>query len=147
MIAPKRKSSQPKATTSTGDAAMEDVPVNGQYCCPECGKTFPEEERRRYEVHLKVHKRKKCEICDAMITISNLKKHVLSHTAGPSVCHLCGATCKNHDSLRGHLYYTHSTNEFPCGQCDKVFKKSYSRLLHIRKEHTGKHSQTILERI
>ncbi|CAH0561290.1 unnamed protein product [Brassicogethes aeneus] len=126
---------RPKKTSETD--TFEDESTNGIYTCPVCNKTFNEQEKKRFEVHVKVHQRKECPVCHAMITVSNLKKHVSAHSATPSVCHLCGATCKNYDSLRGHLYYTHSTNSFPCEHCGKIFKKSYAKRLHVKKEHTG----------
>lgn len=129
---PSPKKTKPRTSTNRSSSGNN---KNEIFKCDECLKQFTSEQQ--YFTHLKQHERKKCPICQAEITRYNFNKHVTMHSAGPSICHLCGVTCKNFDSLRGHLYYTHSKNTFPCEICGQTFKKKYSRLMHIKKEHTG----------
>ncbi|XP_060530131.1 gastrula zinc finger protein XlCGF28.1-like [Cylas formicarius] len=109
--------------------------IKDQLKCLECNKVFLK--RSAYSAHVKGHTRVKCPICSAEITRYNISKHVMLHNSGPSVCHLCGVELKNIESLRGHLYYTHSKKRFSCEQCGRVFSKAYNYKIHIKKEHTG----------
>ncbi|XP_066147621.1 zinc finger protein 569-like [Euwallacea fornicatus] len=108
--------------------------------CEECNKTF--RSKRTYSSHVKGHSKKKCPVCGVMITVYNLSKHVSNHKANPAVCHLCGITAKNPDSLRGHIYYTHSQKILKCELCNSTFKKLYIYKMHIKKVHTGEKSFT-----
>ncbi|ERL95574.1 hypothetical protein D910_12835 [Dendroctonus ponderosae] len=108
--------------------------------CDHCNKTFGT--RRSLNTHLKGHIKKPCPICNTLITVYNLSKHVNNHAAHPAVCHLCGITAKNPESLRGHMYYTHSQKRLKCDYCGRIFKKLYAYKMHIKKEHTGERSFT-----
>ncbi|KAL1489624.1 hypothetical protein ABEB36_013568 [Hypothenemus hampei] len=103
--------------------------------CDHCNKTFIS--KRSLKSHVKGHVRKPCPICSVEITVYNLSKHISSHTASPVVCHLCGLTSKNPESLRGHMYYTHSQKQIPCEICGRIFKKLYAHKMHMKKEHLG----------
>ncbi|XP_008192073.1 zinc finger protein 112 isoform X2 [Tribolium castaneum] len=107
----------------------------GPFTCKECEKQFTC--KRKFNSH--THRRKKCPICGAQITISNFRKHTLNHSSGPQICELCGATLSNLESLRGHLTYTHSSQIFNCDKCGKVFHKRYTYQLHLKK-HAGEKS-------
>jgi DNA-directed RNA polymerase subunit M/transcription elongation factor TFIIS/predicted nucleic acid-binding protein len=104
----------------------------GPYTCDICQKQF--QFKRQFMSHS--HQKKKCPICDAEITKSNLKKHIMNHSSGPQICELCGASLRSLESLRGHLAHTHSTVIYNCEECGKVFRKRYPYLLH-KKKHAG----------
>ncbi|KAF7267324.1 hypothetical protein GWI33_019443 [Rhynchophorus ferrugineus] len=108
--------------------------------CDECNKVL--RDKATFKAHVKGHIKKPCPICGVNITIYNLSKHVSLHKSEPAVCHLCGITSKNFESLRGHMYYTHSQRRLKCEECGKEFKKLYCYKMHIKKEHTGERSFT-----
>ncbi|XP_050299574.1 zinc finger protein 26-like [Anthonomus grandis grandis] len=108
--------------------------------CPDCNKACSDGKALR--AHIKTHERKPCHICGANITSSNIAKHIENHEIKPVVCHICGITVKNRDSLRGHVYYTHSQKRLKCDLCPKIFTKLYPYKMHIKKEHTGERSFT-----
>lgn len=68
------------------------------FTCETCNLTFAD--KSSYNLHSMKHKKTKCHVCGRLIRTDNFKKHLMLHTAGPSVCSLCGATCKNIESLR-----------------------------------------------
>lgn len=119
---------------------IDDELLNENLSCNQCNKVFYT--KSTFRNHVKGHMRRACPICGAKITIYNLTKHVKLHKSGPAVCHLCGITAKNHESLRGHMYYTHSQKRLTCEECGRVFKKLYSYKMHIKKEHTGERTFT-----
>ncbi|CAG9761879.1 unnamed protein product [Ceutorhynchus assimilis] len=116
------------------------LPEGSTLKCDECNKTYST--KQSYNSHIKGHLKKPCPICKNLITIYNLNKHITNHNAGPAVCHLCGITTKNPESLRGHMYYTHSQKRLKCETCGRIFKKLYAFKMHIKKEHTGDRSFT-----
>lgn len=113
------------------------VSANKNLKCEICNITF--KDRASYTTHCGKHKKTTCEICSISIRSDNFKKHLLLHTSGPTSCDICGATCKNIESLRGHIFYQHksSANEYVCEECGKHFRIKYKFELHKKKEHTG----------
>ncbi|KAJ8922749.1 hypothetical protein NQ315_007784 [Exocentrus adspersus] len=111
--------------------------ANKTYKCEICNITFPD--KSTYSTHSGKHKKTKCEMCGIVIRSDNFKKHLMLHNSGPSTCDICGAICKNIESLRGHIFYQHksSANEYVCEECGKHFRIKYKFELHKKKEHTG----------
>ncbi|CAH1983899.1 unnamed protein product [Acanthoscelides obtectus] len=107
------------------------------YTCEICNISFSN--KPAYTLHSNKHKKTKCEICNRVTRSDNFRKHLMLHSSGPSVCNLCGATCKNIESLRGHMFYQHrsSSDSYVCEECGKKFKIKYKFLLHKTKVHTG----------
>nr|CAI5832459.1 unnamed protein product [Callosobruchus analis] len=107
------------------------------YSCDVCNISFSN--KPAYTLHSNKHKKTKCEICNRVTRSDNFRKHLMLHSSGPSVCNLCGATCKNIESLRGHMFYQHrnSSDAYVCEECGKRFKIKYKFLLHKTKVHTG----------
>nr|CAH7757645.1 unnamed protein product [Callosobruchus chinensis] len=107
------------------------------YTCEVCNISFSN--KPAYTLHSNKHKKTKCEICNRVTRSDNFRKHLMLHSSGPSVCNLCGATCKNIESLRGHMFYQHrsSSDAYVCEECGKRFKIKYKFLLHKTKVHTG----------
>ncbi|XP_074037588.1 uncharacterized protein [Leptinotarsa decemlineata] len=105
--------------------------------CEICNLSFLD--KPSYNLHNAKHKKTKCHICSRMIRSDNIKKHIMLHTAGPSVCQMCGATCKNIESLRGHIFYQHksSAEQYVCEECGQGFRIKYKFLLHKKKAHMG----------
>ncbi|KAJ8947524.1 hypothetical protein NQ318_005001 [Aromia moschata] len=117
------------------DEVMGSVKKN--LTCETCNITF--KDRSSYYTHCGKHKKTLCQICHHLIRTDNFKKHLLLHTSGPTVCNLCGATCKNVESLRGHIFYQHKStaNEYTCEICGRHFRIKYKFELHKKKEHIG----------
>ncbi|CAG9861735.1 unnamed protein product [Phyllotreta striolata] len=105
------------------------------FTCETCNETFTE--KSAYSLHCMKHKKTECHVCGRIIRSDNFKKHLMLHTAGPSVCSLCGATCKNIESLRGHIFYQHknAAEQYVCELCGKGFRIKYKFILHKKKEH------------
>lgn len=108
------------------------------YKCPVCDIEF-EGNRYAYNLHMCKHKKSECKLCGIWIRSDNMAKHLECHTSGPRICDLCGTTCKNVESLRGHIFYMHrkSADEYKCDQCEKSFRMKYKLDLHKKKEHIG----------
>lgn len=108
-----------------------------QYACDTCNLTFTY--KSQFNLHKNKHKKTKCQICNAVIRTDNFRKHLMLHSAAPMNCKLCGATCKNIESLRGHIYYQHKmqADTYVCEECGKKFRTKYKFSLHKKKEHTG----------
>lgn len=108
-----------------------------QYECETCKLSFTF--KSELSLHRNKHKKTKCEICNALIRTDNFRKHLMLHNAAPMNCKLCGATCKNIESLRGHIYYQHKMqpDTYVCEECGKKFRTKYKFSLHKKKEHTG----------
>ncbi|KAK9870265.1 hypothetical protein WA026_006353 [Henosepilachna vigintioctopunctata] len=105
--------------------------------CEHCNLEF--EDKSSAYLHKLKHKKSKCKICGILIRSDNMGKHLDTHTSGPRVCDLCGITCKNVESLRGHIFYMHrqTADQYKCDQCDKSFRMKYKLDLHKKKEHIG----------
>ncbi|XP_028143552.1 zinc finger protein 391 [Diabrotica virgifera virgifera] len=104
--------------------------------CETCNKSFSD--RRSFTVHNRQHDKSKCDICDRVIRVDNMRKHVLMmHTAEPSVCPICGATFKNSEGVRCHIfhYHKHTAQRYVCDECGKTFRKKYNFSLHKKKVH------------
>ncbi|CAG9836695.1 unnamed protein product [Diabrotica balteata] len=107
------------------------------FTCETCNLNFSD--RRTFTRHNRKHEKGKCDICGRLIRSDNMRKHVRMHTAGPSKCSLCGATCKNFESLRGHIfhYHKHNAEQYVCEECGKGFRMKYTFFLHKKKAHMG----------
>ncbi|KAH1019824.1 hypothetical protein HUJ04_009586 [Dendroctonus ponderosae] len=130
------------------DAALQkhtNSHFNDEQPCDSCRLSLPNIEAYRDHIQVKhpdlVNRVHNCGICGHSFRY-NLSKHVNNHAAHPAVCHLCGITAKNPESLRGHMYYTHSQKRLKCDYCGRIFKKLYAYKMHIKKEHTGERSFT-----
>lgn len=108
-----------------------------EFTCETCNLTFAF--KSEYNLHRNKHRKSKCDICNAVIRTDNFRKHLMLHNAAPMSCKLCGATCKNIESLRGHVYYQHKmkADTYVCEECGKKFRTKYKFALHKKKEHTG----------
>ncbi|XP_074037525.1 uncharacterized protein isoform X1 [Leptinotarsa decemlineata] len=89
--------------------------------------------------HKAKYKKTKCHICSRLIKSNNIKKHIRLHSAGPSVCQICGVTCKNFESLRGHIFNQHksSPKQYECKECGQGFRFKDKLRLHKKKAHMG----------
>lgn len=89
--------------------------------------------------HRNKHKLKKCELCSKVVRSDNFKKHLLLHSDSPKTCKICGAICKNIESLRGHIFYQHkhTSNEYMCEECGRNFRTKAKLHLHQIKAHLG----------
>ncbi|XP_044749419.1 zinc finger protein 8-like [Coccinella septempunctata] len=108
------------------------------YICDECGQDFSND-KYAFNLHKLKHKKSTCKICGIVIRSDNMSKHLDCHTSGPRVCDLCGVTCKNLESLRGHIFYMHrkSADEYKCDQCPRSYRMKYKLEEHKNKEHIG----------
>ncbi|KAL3266247.1 hypothetical protein HHI36_010427 [Cryptolaemus montrouzieri] len=108
------------------------------FSCAECKLEF-QNNKYAYYLHMLKHKKSQCKICGILIRSDNMSKHVECHTSGPRVCDLCGTTCKNIESLRGHIFYMHrkTADQYKCDQCNRSFRMKYKLELHKKKEHIG----------
>ncbi|XP_060528832.1 zinc finger protein OZF-like [Cylas formicarius] len=105
--------------------------------CEECNLVF--KNRPYYRLHLAKHNKKTCELCGKSLRADNMYKHMMIHSSDPATCNVCGAMCKNFESLRGHMFYCHkkSDTEYVCEQCGKSFRRRSNFLLHRKKSHGG----------
>ncbi|XP_050506772.1 gastrula zinc finger protein XlCGF46.1-like isoform X2 [Diabrotica virgifera virgifera] len=118
------------------DEVQKRIKSNG-FTCETCNLTFSD--KPAFYLHRLKHKKGKCHICGRFVRKDNLKKHIMLHTAGPSVCSTCGATCKNFESLRGHIfhYHKHTAHQYICEECGKGFRMKNKFILHKKKVHMG----------
>lgn len=93
------------------------------YQCDQCG--YMTRGPTALEDHIKFHhqgiSRYKCPQCSSMFrTRALMRVHVETvHVIGPSVCDICGETCKNKLSLINHKRRCHfAQKKFKCEYCD-----------------------------
>lgn len=138
------KSTQEEKKGDLNDKDLQDIIDEVQvqiksvgFTCETCSLSFSD--KASFNLHSLKHKKTKCHICSRLIRSDNIRKHVMLHTAGPSVCSLCGVTCKNIESLRGHIFYQHkhAAQQYVCEECGKGFRIKYKFLLHKKKAHMG----------
>ncbi|XP_050506749.1 zinc finger protein 32-like isoform X19 [Diabrotica virgifera virgifera] len=110
---------------------------NTGFTCKTCNLSFSD--RYPFYLHSLKHKKSQCHICNRFLRTGNLKKHIMMHTEGPSECSICGATFKNADCLRCHVfhYHKHTANQYICEECGKTFRVKYKFFLHKKKVHGG----------
>lgn len=133
----KIKQLQSKEPQKENKVVPKKVTKTEDFVCEICNLKF--NFRSELYIHKNKHRKTKCEICNAVIRTDNFRKHIMLHNAAPMNCKLCGATCKNIESLRGHTYYQHKmkADNYVCEECGKKFRTKYKFSLHKRKEHTG----------
>ncbi|XP_072385252.1 uncharacterized protein [Diabrotica undecimpunctata] len=105
--------------------------------CETCNLSFSD--KNSFTVHNRKHEKTKCDICSRLVRSDNMKRHIRLHTAGPSVCSICGATFKNFDCLRCHVfhYHKHTAQQYICEECGRGFRMKHSFVLHKKKVHMG----------
>lgn len=121
------------------DSFMEESkPKNAEnFSCQFCSMKF--EDNRVGQLHEKKHNLLKCQLCSKVVRKDNFSKHLQIHSDEPQSCKICGATFKNKESLRGHMFYLHRDNEsqYICEECGKKFRTRYRFHIHKIKAHTG----------
>lgn len=76
----------------------------------------------------------KCAICPLVFTrFKLLMKHMHKHYRN-YVCEICGSGFFNHAAMYRHKD-THTTGNFACGECGKVFSSNQKRTSHVNKVH------------
>lgn len=100
--------------------------------CHVCAKEI--RDKRSFEKHVRLHyedsgPRIKCphSNCESWLKDEdNLKLHLRRHKTEEKAykCPECGKLYKNQRALTSHKKYTHSAEVFPCGECNKHFKKA-----------------------
>ncbi|CAH1983895.1 unnamed protein product [Acanthoscelides obtectus] len=127
----------PEASTFNENIRLlNDTKHKKQTTCKICRISFSNTDS--FYRHSLKHKKAQCSICNLVLMKTNMKKHMLRHKDTPAICHLCGLTYKNVESLRTHIYYQHlEVNAFICEECGRKFKKQSALNVHKNKVHTG----------
>ena len=108
------------------------------FICDWCPSAF--KARRRLRTHkLQVHRKTKvsCEQYDKSIARHAFVQHRRTHNAMTCEwpCTDCGKHHNSADALRYHRRAVHSTKQYLCDKCAKVFKMKHSVNRHIRNKH------------
>ena len=85
-----------------------------------------------------MRKRINCPTCGKAVFTNSLARHQRSHAAGSHVCIECGATFKNTDGLKRHLFVKHapaSEQPLACPQCDQRFARGDQLDAHRARVH------------
>ncbi|XP_065572706.1 zinc finger protein 91-like [Artemia franciscana] len=107
------------------------------FVCEFCGKSFSQ--RRTLTVHKQLHthgKNKTCEVCDEVLPISKLKRHMVKHTTEKKYCcSACGLNFKRSPDLSYHMASKHSEGGyvFVCCSCGYTAHSKSSRSRHAKK--------------
>lgn len=115
------------------------VDPNSPYTCSYCTKQFPT--KRKYGAHILCHKRKRCPICDKLVSYNNYTHHVKNHDRSPRICELCGSQYLGSEALRAHMVYKHKDVKYECQICQTVFRTRQARDKHKLKEHGNEPSR------
>lgn len=113
--------------------------------CNICNKTFRNPKALNY--HKKSHsdnklsdnklKKTSCHICGRMVTETNLRKHLITHTDDrPFMCTICNKSFKYPETLAAHILIHKDEKPYQCKYCDKKFRTSSAISKHT-KIHLG----------
>ncbi|XP_039752507.1 zinc finger protein 816-like isoform X2 [Pararge aegeria] len=75
----------------------------------------------------------KCDLCK--LSVSDMEKHMKSHTARTHRCGYCPKTYSETSALNRHIKEKHSGVEYDCDLCDKKYVKARSLKVHKLKVH------------
>lgn len=126
--------------TKLVDHVKRQIPINKEYKCSHCNKSFSSE--RLLRDHTRVHvNHYKCPYCDMTCpTPSSLSTHVkYRHSEEkPFLCHQCEYTCKARHDLVRHMDSHNPKPLFKCTQadCDYSTRCAKSFQVHNKKMHS-----------
>lgn len=72
---------------------------------------------------------------DDELDLPPLQRIRLPEKKGVYICDLCDRRYSTKSLIRRHMYIHLYRKQFPCGQCKKVFRKSYYLSAHITRQH------------
>eukprot|EP00088_Acartia_fossae_P056852 TRINITY_DN6625_c0_g1_i5.p1 TRINITY_DN6625_c0_g1~~TRINITY_DN6625_c0_g1_i5.p1 ORF type:complete len:532 (+),score=87.58 TRINITY_DN6625_c0_g1_i5:47-1642(+) len=122
--------------------------------CTTCGKQLKNSVMKsKHEKRCGVSKKGPniCHLCGASFKFTSSLNHHLSINCENS-CKICGQVFKTRFAQKDHLFYAHGQvvakrpspvtkkeleERFQCDQCDKIYAKKYSLLMHVKKAHEG----------
>jgi len=119
---------------------MRDKHTISVSACPECGKEFPTDARKRRHIH-KVHRKKKkipCPYCELCFDREYQRaKHVIfAHKGGPKhACNLCEKAFTDKFKLRRHVEGVHQGLRFFCSLCTADFSQKGDLVRHMCNVH------------
>ena len=80
----------------------------------------------------------KCDLCDYIGYISNVKIHKISaHEGKLFQCDQCTSSFKNLATVRDHVKKKHENLSFPCQYCPDKLSSNHHLKIHIKWKHLG----------
>lgn len=104
--------------------------------CEVCDKSF--KNRISLKRHMQIHVKAPCSICGHMMATHRMKIHLAQHTfARKFECALCEKAFSSATYLNKHNVRVHTSADFQCDYCNKVFRHK-----DIAKSHILNHIKT-----
>ncbi|KAJ8673595.1 hypothetical protein QAD02_004857 [Eretmocerus hayati] len=127
---------------------LKTVHVNYRaYLCEDCGSDFKNKASLRHHKirkHMKINNKKECKVCQKMIPVYSMSKHMHTHRSYTIDCPQCDKKFKNTSTLKQHLRIHDDQREYVCDQCGVGFNRRDGLKLHL-KVHEKSGSQKLKE--
>ena len=132
---------QDELETKSTNFTTNEKRQNRIYPCMKCEKIFKHKgtfKRHDTYVHLKVRD-SKCEECSKEFTPRGLSKHMKSvHSTEQYPCPECDYVSKIEISFKFHFDSKHGIKKYQCDKCAKTFGHPTSLNTHIKSKHRGR---------
>ena len=112
-----------------------------KHVCEFCGKIFLHKCTRKYNLHMKYHRKQKDHVCKfcgkGFVEYSDMTTHVKVHTDPRPICDKCGKVFKTAASLKAHMVNMHveKRDKFQCSKCANIYLSQGSLTYHMRSTH------------
>lgn len=98
--------------------------------CPECDTGF--DDIRLLNQHIRTRGMRACLYCKQIISMLEMKEHLLTHNLETYSCNICTTTFELERSLKFHIKSNHGKGSCVCPDCKKSFKKETGLAAHIK---------------
>lgn len=117
------------------------------YLCEDCGSNFKNPaslRHHRIRKHQPTNNKKECTVCNKMIPIYSMSKHMHTHKAYTIQCPRCDKMFKNTSTLKQHIRIHEDQRQYKCDMCGVGFNRRDGLRLHM-KVHTKSDSRGLKE--
>lgn len=105
------------------------------FLCEDCGSDFKNPaslRHHRLRKHMTTNNTKECSICQKIIPIYSMSKHMNTHKAYTIKCPQCEKMFKNSSTLKQHLRIHEDMRQYKCDMCGVGFNRRDGLRLHLK---------------